>query len=463
MEGKTRKFEIPHIYALLVGIIIVCAVLTWILPAGEFDRSVNDQGYNVVVSGTYHEVESTPVGVMDTIESLYNGMVNAGSIVFFVFVASAGIGLVIQTGAMNGFVAALLKLLRGKSRVMIIPVFITVIGVGASVVGMYSEMFPFIPIFVGVCIAMGYDAIVGMSIVALACSIGYAGAAMNPFTVGVAWSIAELPQMSGAGYRILCHVIMIVIASAYTIRYALKVQRDPARSLVYGDDFSAMQMRPEDLEHQRFGLREKLVLLVLAGGIALIVWGTIKYGWYYAELSAIFLAIGVISGFIMGWNANTIARKVAGCFSDIAMAAIMIGIARGILLVLQQGQIIDTITYYLSTPLSYLPRWIGAIGMLLLQTVLNFLIPSGSGQAATSLPIMIPLADLLEIPRQTAVLAFQFGDGLSNMLWPTAMAPIMCSMAGVKMEKWWKWLVPLFGLLIAAQAVMLIVSMLIWS
>ena len=205
------------------------------------------------------------------------------------------------------------------------------------------------------------------------------------------------------------------------------------------------------------------MLLVLAGGIALIVWGTIKYGWYYAELSAIFLAIGVISGFIMGWNANTIAQKVAGCFSDIAMAAIMIGIARGILLVLQQGQIIDTITYYLSTPLSYLPRWIGAIGMLLLQTVLNFLIPSGSGQAATSLPIMIPLADLLEIPRQTAVLAFQFGDGLSNMLWPTAMAPIMCSMAGVKMEKWWKWLVPLFGLLIAAQAVMLIVSMLIWS
>ena len=463
MENKRKRFKIPHIYVLLVSMVIICAVLTWILPAGEFDRAVNTQGYNVVVPGTYHEVESTPVGVMDTIGALYNGMVNAGSIVFFVFIVSAGIGLVIQTGAMSGFVAALLKLLRGKTRGLLIPVFLIVIGIGSSVVGIYSEMVPFIPIFVGVCIAIGYDAIVGMAVVALACSIGYAGAVINPFTVGVAWSIAELPQMSGMGYRIVCHVIMIAIASIYTIRYALKIQRNPTSSLVYEDDFSSMEMRPEDLENQHFGLREKLVLLTLAAGIALIVWGTIRYGWYYTELSSVFLVIGIISGLIMGWNVNTIAEKVAGCFSDIAMAAIMIGIARSILLVLQQGQIIDTITYYLATPMSYLPRWIGAIGMLLLQTILNFLIPSGSGQAATSLPIMIPLADLLGISRQTAVLAFQFGDGLSNMLWPTAMAPIMCSIAGVKMEKWWKWLIPLFALLIVSQAIMLVVSMLIWS
>lgn len=462
MEKSRKTFRIPHIFTLLFMIIAVCAILSWILPAGEFERTQSGN-YNVVVPGTYHTVESTPVGVFDTVKAVYTGMVDAGSIVFFLFIASAGIGLVIQTGAMNGFLAALLKLLRGKAQAAIIPVFLIVLGIASSTVGVFSEAFPFIPIFVCICIAMGYDALVGMAIVALACGIGYSGAAMNPFTVGTAWSIAELPAMSGVPYRILCHAVMIVIASAYTIHYALKVQRDPTRSLVYGDDFSGVSVSQEDIEKHPFGIREKLVLLTLAVGIGSIVWGTIKYGWYYAELSAVFLLIGLISAIIMGWSPNTIGEKVAGCFTDIAVAATMIGLARGILIVLQQGHIIDTITYGLSAPLSYLPRWISAVGMLLLQTVLNFLIPSGSGQAAASLPILIPLADLTNIPRQTAVLAFQFGDGLSNILWPTAMAPIICGMAGVKMEKWWKWLAPLFGILIVAQSVLLIISMFIWS
>lgn len=462
-DTKTKKkMELPHIFVLLAAIIVLCAVASWFLPAGEFERAVNSEGVEVVVPGTYHVVESSPVGPFETVKSIYYGMMNGGGVIFFVFIAYAAIGLIISTGAFNGLVAGLLKILKGRARAIIIPVFITILGLASSTIGVFEEAFPFIPIFVGISIAMGYDAIVGLAIVALGTGLGYSGAVMNPFTVGMAQSIAGLPQMSGAGYRIICHLILIAIASAFTIRYALKIQKDPTKSLVYGDDFSHMAMDPEEIEKHSFGIREKLVLATLFVGIAVIVWGTKVKGWYFEDLSAVFLIMGIISSIIMGWSPNEIAKKIAASFTDIAVACMMIGIARGILVVLQSGHIIDTIVYALSIPLSKLPGWVASNAMLVVQTSLNFLIPSGSGQAVTSMPIMAPLADLTGISRQTAVLAFQFGDGLSNIIWPTAMAPIMCGIAGVKMDKWWKWLIPLFFILLLSQAVLVAISTVVW-
>lgn len=462
-EHKTKKkFELPHIFVLLTSIIIVCAALSWFLPAGEFERAVNSEGVEVVVPGTYHLVESSPVGPFETVKAVYAGMMNGGSVIFFVFIAYAAIGLIISTGAFNGLVAALLKILKGRSRAIIIPVFITILGAASSTIGVFEEAFPFIPIFVGIAIAMGYDAIVGLAIVALGTGLGYSGAVMNPFTVGMAQSIAGLPQMSGAGYRMICHLILIVIASAFTVRYALKIQADPTRSLVYGDDFSHMSMDPAEIEKHSFGIREMLVLVTLFAGVVAIVWGTKVKGWYFEDLSAVFLIMGIVSSFIMGWGPSKIAQKVAASFTDIAVACMMIGLARGILVVLQDGHIIDTIVYYLSIPLSKLPGWMSSDAMLAVQTGLNFLIPSGSGQAVTSMPIMAPLADLAGISRQSAVLAFQFGDGLSNIMWPTAMAPIMCGIAGVKMDKWWRFLIPLFFMLLLAQGILVALSTLVW-
>ena len=268
--------------------------------------------------------------------------------------------------------------------------------------------------------------------------------------------------MSGIPFRLVCHLTMIVVASAFTIRYALKVQADPAKSLVHGDSFDHLTMNPEEIEKHPFGIREKLVLGVLAAGIAVIVWGTKVKGWYFEDLSGVFLIMGIISSLIMGWGPNIIAKKVARSFADIAVACMMIGFARGILVVLQNGHIIDTVVYALSIPLSKLPGWISGEAMLIVQTLLNFLIPSGSGQAVTSMPIMAPLADLCGISRQVAVLAFQFGDGLSNIIWPTAMTPIMCGIAGVKMDKWWKFIVPLFLILLVTQGVLIAIATCIW-
>ena len=452
---KNRTFKLPHILVLLTGIIIICAILTWILPAGEFDRQANAAGTEVVVPGTYHTVDASPVGPFETLKSIYNGMLNGGGVIFFVFIAYASIGLIISTGAFNGLVAGLLKVLKGKARAVIIPIFILVLGCVSSTIGVFEEAFPFIPIFVGIAIAMGYDALVGLGIVALGVGLGYSGAVMNPFTVGMAQDIAGIPQMSGIGFRIICHVVMIIVASILLIRYALKIQADPTKSYVYGDDFSHMEMDPQGIEHHSFGIREKAVLAVLALGVVVIVWGVKTKGWYFEDLSAVFLLMGIISSFIMGWGPDTIAQKMAASFTDIAVACMIIGFSRGILVVLQSGHIIDTIVYGISIPLGKFPAWIASELMLVVQTLLNFLIPSGSGQAVTSMPIMAPLADLIGVSRQVSVLAFQFGDGLSNIIWPTAMAPIMCGIAGIKIEKWWKLIVPIFLALLVTQGVLI--------
>ena len=459
---KAKKMKMPHIYVLLISITIICAAASWFLPAGEFERALSDAGREMVVPGTYHVIESTPVGFFTLVQSIYNGTVDAAGVIFFVFISYASIGLIIASGAFNGLVASMLRILKGSARAIIIPVFITLIGCASSTIGVFEEMFPFIPIFVGIAIAMGYDAIVGLAIVALGTGLGYSGAVMNPFTVGMAQSIADVPQMSGAGYRIIYHIILIAVASFFVIRYALKIQADPTKSLVYGDDFSSLAMDSDHIENKPFGIREKLVLATLVAGIVVIVWGTKAKGWYFAELSAVFLLMGLVSGFIMGWGPNEIAEKVAKSFSEIAVACMMIGIARGILVVLQAGHIIDTIVYYLSIPLSKLPGAISAVAMFLVQTGINFFIPSGSGQAVTSMPIMAPLADLIGISRQSAVLAFQFGDGLSNIIWPTSMTPIICGIAGVKIEKWWKWFVPVFIVLVLTQSILMAVSVVIW-
>lgn len=463
-KDKKKRLNMPHIYFLLVMIIAVCAIATWIVPAGEFEKELNEVGKTVIVPGTYQQIESNPVGPFKMITSIYSGMIDAASIVFFVFISYASIGLIIESGAFSGLISKMLKILKGKSRVIIIPIFILLIGSASSTIGVFEEIFPFIPIFVGISIAMGYDAIVGLAIVALGAGLGYSGATINPFTVGMAQAIAGVQPLSGIGFRIFSHLVLIAVASVYVIKYALKVQADPTTSLVYGDDFSHISMQQEDVDEQNFGIREKMVLLTLLLGIVVIVYGTKVYGWYLQELSGVFLIMGIISSIFMGWSPNVIAKKFEKSFSDIAMAALMIGLARGILVVLKDGKIINTIVYSMSIPLSELPRWLAGEAMLVVQTILNFLIPSGSGQAVTSMPIMAPLSDLLDIPRQIAVLAFQFGDGLSNILWPTALTPVICGIAGVKIEKWWKWYIPLFVILLGTQFLLIALAVGIgWS
>lgn len=460
MLKKKKGIQLPHIYVLLFSVIIVCTILTWVLPAGEFDRVMNEAtGRTVAVAGTFHTVKQSPVGIFQMFQSIYNGMCDTGSVTFFVFVSFASINIIIASGAFNGLVAGLLKVFKGKARVAIIPIFMFIVGIASSTIGLFEEWFPFVPVFAGIAMAMGFDAVVGMAIVAFGAATGYSGAMMNPFTVGIAQGVAEVAPMSGTGYRFLCHMALLVVGSALTIRYALKVQADPSKSLVYGET-GHITMSEDDVQNSPFGIREKLVLLILLGGIIAVVYGCKVYGWYFAELSAVFVIMGVLSALVMGWGPNKIGELYSKGFTDIAMACMMIGLARGILMVLQAGNIIDTVVYYFSLPLAAFPSWFCGVAMLVMQTLLNFFIPSGSGQAAASMPIMAPLADLLGVSRDTAVLAFQFGDGLSNVLWPTAYPAILAGLASIKVEKWWKFAIPVGLVLVLTQAGLMILAVL---
>ncbi len=454
---KTRKM--PHIFVILVSIIIICTILTWILPAGQFDRQLNDAGKEIAVAGSYHLVERTPVGPFEMVQSIYKGMVDAAPVIFFVYISFASIGLIIDSGAFNGLVAGVLRKVKGNARLVIIPLFITIIGLASSTIGVFEEMLPFIPVFVGISVAMGYDPLIGIAIVAVGTGAGYAGAVMNPFTVGMAQGIADVPYMSGMGFRIISHLAMITVSSIYLCRYASRVEKDKTASYVYGDQNEIVDnLQDQDIESHPFGIREKLVLLTLLAGILVVVWGSYNKGWYFDEVNAVFLLMGLVTSIIMGWGPNEIAERMARHFTDVTVACMMIGIARGILIILQAGNIIDTIVNGLSIPLSYLPKVLMGPAMLLFQSFLNFFIPSGSGQAVTSMPIMAPLADLLGISRQISVLAFQFGDGFSNIIWPTAFAPMIAGLGGAKLDKWWKLMVPLFILIIITQSILLMIA-----
>ncbi|MBR3183715.1 MAG: YfcC family protein, partial [Firmicutes bacterium] len=396
--GQKKKFELPHIFAILFAIIIICTILTWIIPAGTFDYVENEDGRNIAVAGTWHPVDDVdPVGPFRMLGLVYEGMIDAADIIFLIFITYASTTFIIKSGAFDGLVGFLLKIFKGNSSVITIPVFLIALGAGSSTVGMCEEWYPFVPVFVTLYMGMGYDAMVGLGVVALAACCGYAGAFMNPFTVGVAQGIAELPYMSGALYRIFCHAIFIVIASFFLMRYASKVKNDPTQSVLYGTDLAPVDTSEMDIEHLQFTTRQKLVLLDLVVAVAVIVFGVFKFGWYLSEICAIFLLMAFIAAIIMKWNVSKVGEMFAAGFTDAAVAGAMVGLSRGIVMVLREGCIIDSVVNGLTIPLQVLPVGVTAIAMLFFQTILNFFVPSGSGQAAVSMPIMAPLADHLGV------------------------------------------------------------------
>ncbi len=455
---STKVMKVPHTFVLLFALIILAVIGSYIIPAGEFDRAKDpNSGRTVVVPGTFHRVDQAPRSFFDTFIAVQKGSIDAADVVFFVFFVYASFFIVLQTGALHSFIGWLLRVLKGKE-IILIPVFMYVFALGGSVFGMYEETFGFIPLFVGLSIAMGYDALVGMSMVSMAVAMGFAAAFMNPFTVGVAQKVAELPLFSGMTFRIIVWFTFVTLAVVYTLVYALKVKKDPSKSILAGMDMGALALDHDELVQKKFSVRDKVILLWVVIIIGLLIWGVIVKGWYFDELAGLFIIMGVFSGFIAGWGPSKIAKTFLDGCKDIVFGALVVGLSRGILIVMRESKIIDSIINAMAQPLSYLPKWLAAEGMLIVQTLINFFIPSGSGQAATTMPIMAPLSDLLGITRQTAVLAFQFGDGFSNILWPTTALPVICSIAKVPIDKWWKYFLPFFGWLLLAQAIFMAVA-----
>jgi len=450
--------KVPHTFALLFFLIVITAIATHFVPAGVYDRITDpNTGRTLVNPTTFHYVAASPVGVFQTFIDVYKGLVDAADIIFFIMISYACFFLIIQAGALNAAIGALLRHTKGKE-VFIVPIFIYVFATCSAFFGMFEEALGFIPIFVGLCIAMGYDAIVGMSVVGMGCGLGFASAFMNPFTIGVAQKIAELPLFSGLMFRVITWFIFVSMGVWWTMRYAHKIKLDPSKSIVADIDFGALALDHNKLIDTKMTKQNIWTLIALAVGMGFLIWGVLEKGWYFDELCGLLLITGIVCGVINGYSASRIAETYVDAWKDIIFGATICGMSRGVLVVMKQANIIDTVIHAMATPLQGLPKTVGAEGMLFVQTLCNFLIPSGSGQAATTMPIMAPLSDLLGIPRQVAVQCFQYGDGFSNLLWPTALCPVLCGMAKIPLERWYKHFVPFFFILLAVQMICVAVA-----
>jgi len=456
-ETSKKKFKVPHVYIILLTVVAICAVLTYLVPAGHYERVAGPGGRMIVDPDSFQNIAQTPVGLFDFLLAVPKGMVEIAEIIFFIFIVGGSFGVVNATGAIEAGIGKITKKMAGKERA-IIPIVMILFSLGGAIFGMAEETLPFVPIMVTLAIALGFDSLTGAGIVLAGAGAGFAAAFMNPFTVGVAQGIAELPLFSGMGYRIFCYVSMLALTVAFIYWYAGRVKKDPSRSLMHDID----KTREEVLDlsvMKEFTTSHQLVLLVLAGTMVLLVFGVMQYGWYIQEISALFLGMAILTGIVGKLGFNGFAINLAEGMAALTTGALVVGFARAILVVLTQGNILDTILFGAATAVASLPSIFSAMGMYVFQCLLNFIVPSGSGQAAVSMPIMAPLGDLVGVTRQVAVLAYQFGDGISNIFTPTSgyfMAGL--ALAKIPWDRWAKWFLPLILLQYLLGAILVTIA-----
>lgn len=455
IETKKKKFEFPHVFVLLFAMIVIFSILTHFIPSGEFDRVETDDGQTVVVDGTYHEVEGNPVGFFGIFEMVHKGLVEGSGILSFILIIGGAFGILNATRAIDSGMIKIAEKTKGKE-IIIIPIAMTFFSLGGATFGMSEETIPFVLIFIPLALRIGFDSIVGVAMVLVGVYAGYAGAFLNPFTIGVAQGIAELPLFSGTVYRIVVWVLYTAVSAGFVMLYAQKIKKNPKQSSMYKIDASYKIEEQGEITLMR---RQLLIIVMFIFTIIGLAVGVMVYDWYITEIAGLFLLMGIIAGAIYGMSPNHIAEKfVEGC-RDIVLAAVSVGFAYGILVALQDSFTIDTILYTVSNGLNQVSTGVSAVGMYVVQAIMNFLVPSGSGQAALTMPIMTPLADLTGVSRQTAVFAFQLGDAVSNVFIPTS-GIIMGALAIARISwiKWMRWLLPLIIIQYAMGAVLLVIA-----
>jgi uncharacterized ion transporter superfamily protein YfcC len=443
------KLRVPHTFALLFGLIVLAAVATHFIPAGSFDR-VEHEGRELVVPESYHAVEANPAGFAEVFLAFPKGLMETAHIVFYIFLIGGAFGVINATGAIEALIHGIVRACRGNGEV-VIAVLVVLFSLGGATIGMAEETLVFLPALVVLSKRLGYDEITAGAIALVGAGAGFAGAFLNPFTVGVAQDIAGLPVFSGLGYRLVVWAVITAITVLYIVLWSRRRKTPPAPddqpSLSGAEDSPAL------------GLRTWLVLAVLLGALAAVIVGATSFGWGIFELSGLFVAVGIIAGVLGGLGANRTAERFVEGAAAIAGGALVVGLARGVLVIFEASSVTDTILYGMASAVRNLPADISIMGIYGIQVLLNFLVPSGSGQAALSIPILAPLADLVGVTRQTTVLAYQFGDGFTNVFTPT-QGYFMAGLALIKVpwEKWVKFIWPLQCIWIATGLIFLLIS-----
>lgn len=441
------RFKVPHTLVLLFGMVVLAQILSYILPAGAFERVENAAGRLQVVPGSFHltpEVEALKPWAMFT--AIPEGFSAAHEIIFFVFIIGGAFAVLRATGAVDAALGALLRRL-GDRPFWLVAGGVLVFALGSSTIGMAEEYLPFVPVLIALCLALGYDAVTAVGIMAVGYSVGYGVALMNPFTVLIAQDVAGLQPASGLWYRLVLLGIFLPVGIHHVWSYAKKVGADPSASLVADVEgasaASGDQGASAGAQYPEMTGTHRLALLAVGIVLVVLIYGLSNWHWYLIEMGALFFALAIVLAVIGRMSPDRTAVEFGIGAAELTTTALMIGVARGIQVVLNEGGVVDTIVHGISLPLQQLPGALSAVGMFFVQSLANFFIPSGSGQAYVTMPIMAPLADLVGVSRQVAVLAYQFGDGFTNILVPTnAVLVGILAMAAIPFDRWVRFILP---------------------
>ncbi len=513
-----KKLNIPHTYVIVFAFILLAAVLTWILPGGEFDREivdVNGTPREVIVEGSFHSADKSPQ-TWQVFSALFDGFAGKADIIVFILIIGGAFWIMNDSRAIDVGIQTFLKRVRRLENKkifrwigvdnMIITLIMLVFSVFGATFGMSEETIAFIIIFVPLSISMGYDSIVGLCMCFVGAALGFAGALLNPFTIGIAQGLSNLPLFSGIEYRLFAWLIINVVGIGWVLRYAARIRKKPESSPVYESDGYWRKKEAVDIDSLEyhtplsawitfglllagmiafaiseplstlkignseytfwflplttalfalssvFSLRKSVhffVLNLLVFTIIYLIVGVMGYGWFVKEIATLFLVMGIFSGIAMNSGANRITKLFIEGMRDILSAAVVVGLAGGILVILEDGRVIDSLLYQVASSMQEFGKLASVSMMYLIQTMINIVIPSGSAKAALTMPIMSQFSDLIGLSRQATVMAFQLGDGFTNMITPTS--PVLIGVLGVAKipyEKWLKWVLPFMAVLV---------------
>ena len=420
-----RKLKVPNTYVIIAVIIALCAVLTWFVPGGQYVKAEDG-------TLSYESVDAVPQ-TWQVLSAVYHGFVKQAGIIVFILVVGGAFWLLNATGAVEAGIQRFIVRI-GKRDILVLVALTVLFSLAGAVFGMSEETIPFVGIVVPLVVSMGYDAFMGMLVVYVASNVGFSSAFLNPFTVGIAQGMADLPLFSGMGYRIFCWAFLTILMIVFVCFYARRTKRQtsPSAPSVIS---SEVEKSPTRLTRRQSWILVALLLTV----IALIV-GVTCWDWYMPEITGLFLGMGIVCGIIAGFSANKIADELIAGARDILSAALVVGFASGIIVILQDGKVVDSILHGMQDGLHGSSEAASLSAMYGIQALINFIIPSATAKAAITIPIMAPFADMVGVSRQAMVLAFQFGDGFTNMVTPTSGVLVAAlAMARIPYAKWVKW------------------------
>ncbi len=423
MTVQIRKF--PNALVILIGFILFSSILTYIIPQGEYDRTTNlETGYETVVPGSYRVVKGEPLSIFRTFMAIPEGLIAGADLVVLILLLGGCFYVIEKTGALRDGVMYLSGKLQGREETALI-VCSLMFAAGGALNGMQEEIIAMTPVLLFFTGRLGYNSYVAISISYGAAVLGGAFSPINPFAVVIAQKVADLPFLSGSGYRLIIFFFAFVLWMSMVIRYANKNRVEKAKDSV--------------ATQHTLGMRSTLILALVAAAFIVLIYGMLNLGWGFNEMSAEFFVLGIIAGLIGKLGINGTSAAYVDGFKEMTFAAVIMGLARSISLILKEGMILDSIIYGLFAPMQYLPKSLSAVSMMFSQALLHFPVPSYSGQAVLTMPVLAPLSDLIGISRQVCVLAYQYGAVMMDMLVPTNGALMaIITIAGISFDKWFK-------------------------